>query len=92
MQSNFTFVVKFSFTAFDSLTLKTPFFVYLKDGKVETITVGVTKVLDEYNMKNEIKMIFANMTNINTGKKNRVATKPYFVSYHHHNLDRIPQT
>ena len=47
----------------------------LKDGKADTGTFAqaITKVIDEYNLVNAIKMITADTTSVNTGKKNAVA-------------------
>ena len=73
----------------------------LKDGKAETIAEGIAKVLDEYNLWNAIKMIVADTTSVNTGKKSGVVvklqqmfsekgvTKPQFISCQHQVLDRI---
>ena len=72
----------------------------LKDGKAETIAEGIAKVLDEYNLWNAIKMIIADTTSVNTGKKSGVVklqpmlskkgvTKPQLISCQHHVLDRI---
>ena len=47
----------------------------LKDGKAETIAEGIAKVLDEYNLWNAIKMIVADTTSVNTGKKSGVVVK-----------------
>jgi hypothetical protein len=73
----------------------------LKDGKAETIAEGIAKVLDEYSVWNAVKVIIADTTSVNTGKKNGVvvrlermftekgASKPQFISCQHHVLDRI---
>ena len=73
----------------------------LKDGKAETITDGIVKLLDEYNLWHSIKMIVADTTSVNTGKKSGVVdrlqrkfadkgiSKPQFISCQHHILDRI---
>ena len=44
----------------------------LKDGKADAIAQAITKVIDEYNLWNAIKMITADTTSVNTGKKNGV--------------------
>ena len=36
----------------------------LKDGKAETISEGIAKVLDEYNLWNAITMIIADTTSV----------------------------
>jgi len=73
----------------------------LSDGKAQTITDGICKVIDEYNLWKAIMMIISDTTNVNTGAKNGVvvklqqrfyekcANKPQFVSCQHHVLDRI---
>jgi hypothetical protein len=73
----------------------------LKDGKAETITDGISTVLEEYNLWSAVKMIVADTTSVNTGKKNGVVVrlkrifsakgfdKPLFISCQHHVLDRI---
>lgn len=73
----------------------------LKDGKAETITEGIVKVIDEYSLWNAIQMIVADTTSVNTGKRSGVVvrlqqifsekgfTKPLFISCQHHVLDRI---
>ena len=44
----------------------------LKDGKADAIAQAITKVIDEYNLWNARKMITADTTSVNTGKKNEV--------------------
>ena len=44
----------------------------LKDGKADAIAQAITKVIDEYNLWNAIKMITADTTSVNIGKKNGV--------------------
>ena len=73
----------------------------LKDGKDDTIAEAITKIIDEYNLWNEIKMITADTTSVNTGKKNgvviqlqqrfleKVGCKPQFINCQHHVLDRM---
>jgi hypothetical protein len=73
----------------------------LEDGKAETISMGIAKVIDEYNLWQCIKMIVADTTSVNTGKKNGVVvrlqrmfvekglTPAQFISCQHHVLDRI---
>ena len=73
----------------------------LKDGKAETITDGIVKLLDEHNLWHSIKMIVADTTSVNNGKKSGVVVrlqrkfadkginKPQFISCQHHILDRI---
>lgn len=73
----------------------------LKDGKAETIAVGIAKVLEEYNLWEAIRMIVADTTSVNTGSKSGVVvrlqrmfanngfTKPQFISCQHHVLDRM---
>lgn len=43
----------------------------LKEAKAETIAEGIAKVLVEYNLWNEIKIIVTDTTGVNTGKKRR---------------------
>ena len=73
----------------------------LKDGKAETITYGISTVLNEYNLWSAVKMIVADTTSVNTGKKNGVVVrlkqiisakgkdKPLSISCQHHMLNRI---
>ena len=73
----------------------------LKDGKAETITDGISTVLEEYNLWGAVKMIVANTTSVNTGKKNGVIVrlklifsakgfdKQLFISCQHHVFNRI---
>ena len=75
--------------------------LHLKDGKADTISEGIAKVLDKYNLWTTIKMIVADTTSVNTGRKSGVVVqlqkiflektgcKPQFVSCQHHVLDRI---
>ena len=75
--------------------------LHLKDGKVKKITEGIAKLLDEYNLWNAIKMIIADTTSVNTGKRSGVVvslkrmfsekgfSQPQFISCQHHVLDRI---
>jgi hypothetical protein len=44
----------------------------LKDGKAETIANWISKVPDEYNLRNAIKMIIADTASVSTGKKTGV--------------------
>jgi len=41
----------------------------LKDGKAQTISHGIGKLIDEYELWNSIKMIICDTTSVNTGKK-----------------------
>ena len=73
----------------------------LKNGKADTIAQAITKVIDKYNLWNAIKIITADTTSVNTGKKNgvviqlqqrflnKVRCKPQFISCQHHVLDRM---
>ena len=75
--------------------------LHLKDGKAKTITEGIAKLVDEYNLWNAIKMIIADTTSVNTGKCSGVVvclkrmfsekgfSQPQFISCQHHVLDRI---
>ena len=73
----------------------------LKDGKAETITDGISTVLEKYNFWSAVKMIVADTISVNTGKKNIIVVrlkrifsakgfdKPLFISCQNHVLDRI---
>ena len=73
----------------------------LQDGKAQTITNGISTVLEEYNLWSAVKMTVADTTSVNTGKKNGMVVKlqqmfsekgfdkPLFISCQHHILDRI---
>ena len=73
----------------------------LQDGKAKTITDGISTVLEEYNLWSAVKMIVADTTSVNTGKKNGAVVrlqqrftakgfdKPLFIACQHHMLDRI---
>jgi hypothetical protein len=73
----------------------------LTDGKAKTIADGIANVLNEYNLWNAVKMIVADTTSVNTGKKGGVVvrlqqkfsenggSKPQFIGCQHHILDRI---
>ena len=47
----------------------------LKGGKTETITDRISTVLEEYNLWGAVKMIVADTTSVNTGKKNGVVVR-----------------
>ena len=73
----------------------------LESGKAEPIASGIEDVINEYSLWGAIKMIVADTTSVNTGKKNGVIVRlqrmfenrgheaPQFVSCQHHVLDRI---
>ena len=73
----------------------------LKDGKAETITDGISAVLEEYNLWSALNMIVADTISVNTGKKNGAVVrlkqifsakgfgKPFFISCQHHVFDRV---
>ncbi|CAI9716102.1 Hypothetical predicted protein [Octopus vulgaris] len=44
----------------------------LRNGKTDTDVKGITAVLDEYNLWNCVKMIVADTSNVNTGKRNGI--------------------
>ena len=54
----------------------------LPDGKADTVVKGITAILDEYNLWKSIKMIVADTTNVNTGRRNGIVrqsvTKTFF--------------
>ena len=74
--------------------------VVLKNEKTE-IRLGALCLKDEYNLWHSINMIVADTTSVNNGKKLGVVvrlqqkfadkgiSKPQFISYQHHILDRI---
>ena len=50
----------------------------LKNGKAKTkakVAAGIAKVLDKQNLWNSIKMMIADTTSVNTGKKNGVVAQ-----------------
>ena len=49
--------------------------LHLKDGKADTISEGIAKVLEEYNLWTTIKMIVADTTSVNTGKNSGVVVQ-----------------
>lgn len=73
----------------------------LPDGKADTVVKGITTVLDEYNLWKSIKMIVADTTNVNTGRRNGIVSQlqrlfsekkleePQFIGCQHHVLDRV---
>ena len=73
----------------------------LDDGKAESITNGLADVLTEYDLWGAMKMLVADTTSVNTGKKTGVIVRlqkmfkargnraPQFISCQHHVLDRI---
>ena len=73
----------------------------LPNGKADTVVKGITAVLDEYNLWKSIKMIVADTTNVNTGRRNGIVIqlqrlfaekqleKPQFIGCQHHVLDRV---
>ena len=73
----------------------------LRNGKADTIAEGLGEVLEEFNLWESVKMIIADTTSVNTGKKSGVVvrlqrmfeqkgfSKPQFVSCQHHVLDRV---
>lgn len=73
----------------------------LPNGKADTVVKGITAVLDEYNLWKSIKMIVADTTNVNTGRRNGIVfqlqrmfaqknlEKPQFIGCQHHILDRV---
>ena len=73
----------------------------LANGKADAVVKGITAVLDEYNLWKSIKMIVADTTNVNTGRRNEIVIqlqrlfagkkleKPQFVGCQHHVLDRM---
>ena len=75
--------------------------IELENGKAETIANGIFDVIEEFNLWPSIKMIVADTTSVNTGKKSGVVVRlqqkfidkgyeaPQFVSCQHHVLDRI---
>ena len=72
----------------------------LPNGKADTVVKGITAVLDEYNLWKSIKMIAADTTNVNTGRRNGIfiqlqrllagkkLEKSQFVGCQHHVLGR----
>ena len=67
----------------------------LKDVKAETITDGIMKLLDEYNLWHSTKMIVADTTSVNTGKKLGVVVKlqqnlQTKVSANHSSVHQLP--
>ena len=44
----------------------------LPNGKADTVVKVITAVLDEYNLWKSIKMIVADTTNVNTGRRNGI--------------------
>ena len=44
----------------------------LPNGKADTVVKGITAVLDEYNLWKSIKVIVADTTNVNTGRRNGI--------------------
>ena len=73
----------------------------LPNGKDDTVIKGITAVLDEYNLWKSIKMIVADTTNVNTGRRNGIVIQlqrlfaqkkleePQFIGCQHHVLDRV---
>ena len=69
--------------------------------KLKKLLKVLQKLLDEYNLWNVIKMIIADTTSVNTGKRSGVVvslkrmfsekgfSQPQFISCQHHVLDRI---
>ena len=50
----------------------------LKDGKAETISDELSKVLEEYNLWSAVKLMLTYKTSVNTGKENGVIESEYF--------------
>ncbi|CAI9725298.1 Hypothetical predicted protein [Octopus vulgaris] len=73
----------------------------LLNGKANTVVKGITAILDEYNLWNFVKMIIADTTCVNTGKRNGIVIQlqrlfaqkglkePHFIGCQHHILDRV---
>ena len=73
----------------------------LKDGTAATIAAGLEVVLQDFNLWRSVKMIIADTTSVNTGKKTGIVVRlqqmfakhdspiPKFISCQHHVLDRI---
>jgi len=49
--------------------------LHLKHGKADTISEGIAKVLNECNLWTTIKMIVADTTSVNTGRKSGVVVQ-----------------
>ena len=50
----------------------------LPNGKADTVVKGITVVLGEYNLWKSIKMIVADTTNVNTGRRNGIVFQLHF--------------
>ena len=73
----------------------------LPNGKADTVVKGIVAVLDEYNLWKSIKMIVADTTSVNTGRRNGIVVQlqrmfakkkleePQFIGCQHHVLDRV---
>ena len=73
----------------------------LQNGKADTVVKGITAVLNKYNLWKSIKMLVADTTNVNTGRKNGIVTQlqrlftqkkleePQFIGCQYHILDRV---
>jgi len=75
--------------------------LHLPNRKADTFVQRITAVLDEYNLWKSIKVIVADTTNVNTGRRNRIVIKlkrvfaqkklkePQFIGCQHHILDGV---
>ena len=60
----------------------------LSNRKADTVVIGMTAVLDKYNLWKSIKMIVAGTTNVNIGRRNGIVTQlqRFFFQKNHHSL------